>query len=247
VNSTGIVDSHCHLADYDDPIGVVRDADQAGIQIVAVTGHPDEYRRLRARLGPRSTVRVALGLHPLRAASFRQIDLARFFRFVPDASWIGEVGLDFSPQGVATRRQQVKIFETVLNEAQPGMHPLSVHSRGAEREVIDMLRQTGARAVLHWYSGPLNLVDVALDTGAYFSVNPAMLRSPRFPKLLAAVPRDRVLLETDGPYARVGRREARPTDLVQLADRLANVWGVAPTELRTLLSANYSAVVSAPA
>lgn len=239
VNGVEVVDTHCHLADYASPMDVVHQAEAVRTGIVAVTGHPDEYRRLRARLGPRAMVTVALGLHPLRAATFRPIDLARFFRFVPEARWIGEVGLDFSPQGIGTKRQQIRVFETVLSEAQPRRHPLTVHTRGAERETIDRLAQVDARAVLHWYSGPLTHVDDALAAGAYFSINPTMLRSSRSAQLVAAVPRERILLETDGPFARVGRREARPTDLVKTLEQVAHRWSVAPDEARAQLASNY--------
>lgn len=239
MNEFELVDTHCHLANYVSPMEVLRQAEAARIGIVAVTGHPDEYRRLRARLGPRASVTVAVGLHPLRAATFRPIDLARFFRFVPEARWIGEVGLDFSPEGIATKRQQIKVFETVLNEAQPGRHPLTVHSRAAERETIERLAQAHARAVLHWYTGPLEHVDNALAAGAYFSVNPSMLRTARSAELLMTVPRERILLETDGPFARVGRREARPTDLAKALEGVARRWGLTPEAARAQLASNF--------
>ena len=157
-----------------------------------MTEDPEEYRRLRTRLGGRGNVKVALGLHPLRAATFTQNDFARFFRLLPDAHWLGEVGLDFSRAGIASKRQQLKAFDVILSEAQPGQHPMSVHSRGAETEVIRLLSQSGLPAVLHWYTGPIGLIDEALAAGLYFSINAAMTRSKKFPSLVRAVPIERV-------------------------------------------------------
>lgn len=233
-----ILDSHCHLGAYDDPVDVLRTAEAAGVSIVAVTEDPEEFRRLKLRLGRRPSIEVALGLHPLRAHTFTPGDLARFFRCLPYTRWIGEVGLDFSRHGAHTRSQQLRVFDTVLTEAQPGHHPLTVHSRGAEAEVIDRLTDAGLPAILHWYTGPLSLVDRALAGGLHFSINPAMVRTKRFATLIDLIPPDRILLETDGPYARVSGRPVRPTDLAGLVDDLARAWGVAPKDAAAKVSDN---------
>lgn len=240
----GLLDTHCHVAAYTDPVAILRKADAAGISIIAVTEDPDEYRRLRTRLGRREHVDVALGLHPLRAASFSPNDLARFFRLVPQTSWIGEVGLDYSRAGVATAKAQRRIFDVVLAEAQPGRHSLTVHSRGAEKDVIRLLSDSGLLAILHWYSGPLSLVDDALQAGLYFSINIAMIRSQKFPGLLRAVPRERLLLETDGPYAKDRGHPAQPDQLQSVALALAHAWGTDLDESMRVLIANQERFLS---
>jgi TatD DNase family protein len=63
---------------------------------------------------------------------------------------------------------------------------------------------------LHWYSGPGKYIDRALTAGMLFSINPAMLRSRTGARVLEAVPQDRILIETDGPYVKLGNR-ARQT------------------------------------
>lgn len=223
-----LLDTHCHVSQYANPIEVVQQAEASNVAIVAMTEDPEEYRRLRTRLGGRGNVEVALGLHPLRAATFTQNDFARFFRLLPDAHWLGEVGLDFSRAGVASKRQQLKAFDVILSEAQPGQHPMSVHSRGAEAEVIRLLSQSGLPAILHWYTGPIGLIDEALAAGLYFSINTAMTRSKKFPSLARAVPIERVLLETDGPYAKTSQGPARPGDLSDVARDIGHAWGLAP-------------------
>lgn len=223
-----LLDTHCHVSQYANPTEVVQQAEASNVAIVAMTEDPEEYRRLRTRLGGRGNVKVALGLHPLRAATFTQNDFARFFRLLPDAHWLGEVGLDFSRAGIASKRQQLKAFDVILSEAQPGQHPMSVHSRGAEAEVIRLLSQSGLPAVLHWYTGPIGLIDEALAAGLYFSINAAMTRSKKFPSLVRAVPIERVLLETDGPYAKTSRGPARPGDLSDVARDIGHAWELAP-------------------
>lgn len=244
MTSARLLDTHCHVAAYTDPVAMLRAADEAGIAIVAVTEDPDEYRRLRTRLGRRKHVHVALGLHPLRAASFSPNDVARFFRLVPQTNWIGEVGLDYSRAGAATAKAQQRIFDVVLTEAQPGRHPLTVHSRGAEKDVIGRLSDAGLPAILHWYTGPLGLVDNALQAGLRFSINIAMTRSRKFPGLIRAIPRDRVLLETDGPYAKDRGRPAHPGELRSVVIALAQAWGMDLGDSTRVLVANQERFLS---
>lgn len=123
-----LLDSHCHLTGYQDPVAVLRQAADASVDVVAVTEDPGEYRLLRARLGRRPGVHPALGMHPLRAHSFTPADLARFLRMLPEAEWIGEIGLDYSPAGRSTRRAQLRIFEAILSDPRTGALPMTVHS-----------------------------------------------------------------------------------------------------------------------
>ncbi|WP_424184177.1 TatD family hydrolase [Actinokineospora sp. G85] len=233
-----MTDTHCHIDAYDNPLAVLDDARAAGIHVVAVTEDPGTYRLLRTRLGRRDGVDVALGFHPLRAGSASPHDLARFFRLLPQATWIGEIGLDFSRVGVPTRKQQLRVFEAILSEPQLRNRPVTVHSRGAERETITRLAQTQIPAILHWYTGPLSAVDDALAAGLLFSVNPAMTRSKKGAALLQHVPSEHVLLETDGPYARIGNRPSVPSDLIATVKYLAGLWEISPSEACKKLAQN---------
>ncbi|WP_345520675.1 TatD family hydrolase [Nocardioides conyzicola] len=237
MNPAHLIDTHCHISAYSDPVAIVRAA-ESNTSIVAVTESPEEYRRLRTRLGRRDHIQIALGLHPLRSHTFTPNDLARFFRLVPETTWIGEVGLDFSRQGAATKKEQLRVFDAVLTEAQPGQHPLTVHSRGAEADTVGFLAQAKLSAVLHWYTGPIGPIDAALDAGLYFSYNIAMVRSKKFATLLRAIPRDRTLLETDGPYARAAHGPAQPHQINEVVAALARGWGISRSEATDVIIGN---------
>ncbi|MFJ5220579.1 TatD family hydrolase [Streptomyces sp. NPDC088354] len=240
-------DTHCHLTGYDRPTDVMAEAATAGVTIVAVSEDPGQYRMLRTRLGRRPGIVPALGMHPLHAASFTPADLARFLRLLPDAPWIGEIGLDLSPAGRPSRRAQLRIFEAILSDPRATALPLTIHSRGAELETIERLAQAGAsRAILHWYTGPLRLLDQAVNAGLWFSVNPAMIASARAQRLLREIPPDRVLLETDGPFTRHNNKPSRPSDLPDLLPRLAALWSTDKNGARNQLNTNQTIFFSPP-
>jgi TatD DNase family protein len=240
VKTRALTDTHCHIDGYDTPLAVLDEARAAGVHVVAVTEDPGQYRLLRTRLGRRAGVDIALGFHPLRAGAASPHDLARFLRLLPQATWIGEIGLDFSLAGAATRTQQLRIFDTILADPQLRSRPVTVHSRGAERETITRLAQAQVPAILHWYTGPLAAVDDALSAGLWFSINPAMTRSKKAGELLQRLPPERVLLETDGPFARCGNRSATPTDLHGIVESLARRWDTSISEARETIVQNQS-------
>ncbi len=227
---TPYVDTHCHLDRYRRPLDVLRAAKRAGVAVVAVTELPSAYQAITVKLGARPGVLPALGLHPLRAEKASPLELSLFHRLLARAEFVGEVGLDFSREGVASRRRQLHVFEALLAHSAIRSKVLTVHSRRAETETIERLAQARVAAVLHWYSGPVKHIDRALDAGICFSVNPAMLRSPTGLRVLAAVPQDRILVETDGPYVRVGRGPVEPTDVPVVVAAIADRWGMTPTE-----------------
>lgn len=238
MTTPALTDTHCHIDAYDNPVAVLDDARAAGVHVIAVTDDPGKYRLLCTRLGRRDGVDVALGFHPLRAGKASPHDLARFLRLLPQATWIGEIGLDFSHAGLATRKQQLRAFETILADPRLRIRPVTVHSRGAERETITRLAQAHVPAILHWYTGPLAAVDDALAAGLWFSINPAMVRSKKAMPLLQRLPPEHILLETDGPFARCGSRSAIPSDLPRTLDSLAQLWGTSTSEARTAIERN---------
>jgi len=241
---TRLLDTHCHLDAYDDPRAALSEADAAGVDVVAVSETPETYRRFRTRLGRAAGVTVALGLHPASQAAAAPGQLGRFLRMLPDAPWIGEVGLDFAP-GIdrRERHRQTAAFQAVLDHGVARSKPMTVHSRGAAKDAVRMLSDAGQRAVMHWYSGDLGTVDAALAAGMWFSVNPAMTRSPKGRALIYRVPADRVLCETDGPFCRTGSRAAQPADVVLVAGALANAWSCSRRDAGLTLASNVRAFV----
>lgn len=232
--SVGYVDAHCHVDAYDDPLGILAAAARAGVVTVAVTELPTAHKQLRVRLGNRPLARLAVGLHPLRAHHVTASERRLFLRELATTDYVGEVGLDFSREH-PPKRTQLDRFEWLL--AQPVDRKVtSLHSRGAEPELIRLLASRRLRGpVLHWYSGARSHVDGALDAGCYFSVNLPMVRSNKGRALLDALPRERVLTETDGPYAKNGRRESRPTDIPSLIEALARHWGLPPADAQQVV------------
>lgn len=243
---TRLLDTHCHLDAYPDPRAVLAGAKAASVDVVAVTEHPDGYRRLRTRLGATAGVTVALGLHPASRPAAAPGQLERFLRMLPAADWIGEVGLDFTADtSRRDRLRQIAAFQAVIDHQSRAPKPMTVHSRGAADDVVTRLTMAPVRAVLHWFSGPPAAADEALAGGLWFSVNPSMTKSVKGRHLIARLPPDRVLCETDGPYCATGGWPAVPADIRGVARYLADVWQASETDAALQLAHNARAFVGA--
>jgi TatD DNase family protein len=237
------VDTHCHLDLFPNPPRALDEAPRT--VAVAATELPSRYRLLASRFRGDRRVRVALGLHPLRAAAAGPLEVGQLVRQLPHTEYVGEVGLDFSAHGKSTKTAQLRVFDRLLAEPALRHKVVTVHSRGAEAVVIERLRVAGVLAILHWYTGPLGLVAEALAAGLYFSINPAMLRTDKGRKVVAALPHDRVLTESDGPFAKAHGHSAGPADMKRLVSDLADVWKATPDTVRDQIYDNLASLYAA--
>lgn len=239
-----MLDSHCHLDRYDNAPDIVAEASRRGVFVVAMTNSPTHFKTgmAYARHWPR--VRLALGLHPL-ASEDHEREIGEFEECLSQSSFVGEVGLDYSKQGRESAERQLQSFRHVARLLARAPKVVSLHSRGAEREVLEILAENDVKcAVFHWYSGPVTVLESLFEAGHWLSINPAMTLSTKGQEIIRRLPRDRVLTESDGPYVKVGHASARPWD-VQLVERhLAGVWGTSTADVRAQVWANFQALVN---
>ena len=136
---------------------------------------------------------------PLAAENRKELTL--FKRLVDQTSYIGEIGLDFSIEGIATKNEQISVLREVLATIKGKKKIVSVHSRNAEIELLDMLCEFEIKNVIfHWYSGSVDLIPSIIERGFYFSINESMCRSKNGQSIIGKIPRDKILTETDAPY-----------------------------------------------
>jgi TatD DNase family protein len=238
-----LVDTHCHLDLYPDPAAAIRKAEAQGVLTIAVTNIPSVYAHLVALVGDAIHVRVALGLHP-QLVHERVGELPLFLQLLPRTRYVGEVGLDYVTQDQARRKVQRESLASIVQWcAEAGDKIVTVHSRRATDDVVDVFGAFPGTYILHWYSGSARALNRALAHGAFVSVNPAMVRSDRTMSLLQHVPRERVLTETDGPFVDVNGRPAHPSDVSQAVEGLASLWHVDAQEARAMVYSNFARVL----
>jgi len=239
-----MIDTHCHIDLYKHPEKVLQECEKAGITVLAMTNLPSHFEMGHPHVLPFKKIRLALGMHPLYATQDQQ-EFSLFLKNLTKTSYIGEVGLDFSREGIETREIQIMTFERILDAISSQKKILSLHSRRAEKETLNLLiRKKIQNAIFHWYSGPLTLIEQIVDAGYYFSINTSMINSESGKKIINSIPLNRVLTETDGPFTEVNGRQTKPSDIVLVQEYFSKIWVKTSQEVDSIILANFQKLLS---
>lgn len=235
-----MIDFHCHLDLYPNALALLPQVEQRNSFTFAVTTSPRAFLATSRVFAGLRHVHVGLGLHP-EVAQAKVGELDQLLALIRQAPLIGEIGLDGSPRFKDTLPVQRRVFKAALAECQvQGGRVMSIHSRGAEGEVLEALAHhpSAGTPVLHWFSGSQRDLQTAIKLGAWFSVGPAMLRGARGRQLAALMPCSRVLPETDGPFTQDRGAPLMPWQAWNACAELAEVWGMAAQEVQQQMHQN---------
>lgn len=244
-----LVDFHCHLDLYDDFESIVRECEQANIYTLAVTTTPRAWPRNRQLTEKLQYVRPALGLHPQLVSGNTKKELELWDTYLADAKYIGEVGLDAGPNYFRFLDEQKLVFKHVLVRcAQEGGKVLSVHALRSIDMVLEMIEAhlpaNNGTVVLHWFTGNTVQAHRAITLGCYFSVNAAMLGTEHGKSLIRAIPIDRLLTETDGPFIKNGVKPSRPSDVSYAVGLLGNLHDMPYGQMRSQIASNFKVLLA---
>ena len=243
------VDFHCHLDLFPDYEAAIARAEAARVYTLTVTTTPKAWSRNASLTRDLRFVRAGLGLHPQLVAE-RADELPIWESLLPETRYVGEVGLDAGPRYYRSLDLQKRVFATVLDRcAEAGGKILSVHSVRSAPAVLDLVAQRlppdRGSVVLHWFTGSRNDARRAVALGCYFSVNTAMAASETGRALIADLPLDRILTETDGPFTHIAGRPAEPSGVDAAVDAVADCRQVTPARAGSAVLANLKRLLAA--
>ena len=246
-----LFDTHAHMDDraFDGDRETLLQAalPQAGIGLLMNPGCSLASSREAARLAEAyDYVYAAVGSHPDAADEVNDAVLDRYRQLCrenPKVKAIGEIGLDYHYEDIP-RNIQMQAFRAQMELARELKKPVIVHEREAHQDgmavVTDFPEVTG---VFHCFSGSAEMAKWLVSKGWYVGFTGVLTfkNARRALEAAAAVPRDRVVIETDCPYMSPepfrGKRND-PTRLYRMAEALANLWGVSPEEAQAITFEN---------
>ncbi len=245
-----MTDSHAHLDACDEPAAtLVERAREAGVtRIVTVGTGIESCRRALAIAEAHEGVFAALGIDPHQASSSEagRVDELRELLAHEKAVAVGETGLD-NVREHATPADQRRLFEAQLALADEIGLPVVIHSREAAADTAAALAGFAGTVILHCFSSP-GLLPTALDRSYYvsFAGNATYRSAPELREAAAAVPQDRILVETDSPYLSpqpVRGRRNEPAHVIHTVAALAEARGEDTAELGARTHANAAAAL----
>lgn len=239
-----MIDTHCHIDQYKNPIEIADESEREGIVTIGVTNLPSHYEMGYSHIRKYKRIRLALGMHPLLANEHSK-EFEKFSKLIDTTSYIGEIGLDYSREGYDTKEIQINTLRRIFRLLKDRNKIVSLHSRRAEEQVFDLLREYDIRlGIFHWYSGPLGLIHKISKAGYFFSVNTEMIKSKKGQRIISKIPNENLLIETDGPFIQFKNRAVRPSDVKYIYEFLAKNRALKLEEIKKIVSENFNCLIN---
>lgn len=237
--SNFLFDTHSHLDLLKSFDYTVQEIERKKIYTIAVTNLPVLYQKLTAKINSKY-IKPALGFHPELIEQYQKY-IPEMWKFLPEARYVGEVGLDFKI-GKDSKALQTRFFEELIFRCNDlGGKILTIHSRGSAKEVISIIGNNfNGKYILHWYSGNLIDLQVALSSGAYFSINYAMVISSSGQKIIQSIPNERLLLESDSPFILIDKKPFSTLEIDKIVTKLAVIKNISFDEMLNILYTNFT-------
>jgi TatD DNase family protein len=245
-----LIDAHVHLDKYGDLLDrALQEIDEARIFTVATAMDVPSYLELQ-KIGERSDlVLPTFGIHPRRAAEYAD-RLNEIGRYIEKSPALGEIGLDFHwVKDTGTYPAQRKVLEYFIAAAAEQNKFVNLHTKAGEKEILDLLEKYDVRrAIIHWYSGPMDILYAMIQYGCYFTIGVEVLYSDYIKEIAKAVPDRLLLTETDNPGALRWLKKkdevGMPTAIKKVIEEIAELRQTTAERIENLVHANFSRLIA---
>lgn len=219
-----LVDSHAHLNEIDQLDEVIQRASAAGVNRIVAVGMDVDSNEKTLQIAERFTGAVfpAIGYHPWSIQGTEVDETLEYIKEnLRNCCALGEVGLDYKIK--IKKAIQKEVFQKTLEFARTLNKPAIIHSRYSYERTQKMVKASDIeKAVFHWYSGPIDVLDRIIRDGHYISATPALAYSKHHQVAIAHMPIDKILVETDCPVSYKGKA-SEPGDLIETLKALSLV------------------------
>ncbi len=245
-----MTDAHCHLGSrqFDENRDeIVSRMLENGVQ-KAILICCSRHDRL-ASIGLRDRYpgfKLACSIHPQDLEDDdpqRLIDL-REALIESKADMIGETGLDYYSHP-HTKEAQIHFFEAQLEMAAELRLPVDVHSRKASLDTLNIIKKYPVKGIIHSYSGSLEMAQLFIKQGYYIAFGASVLfpNSKKPAHVIAGMPLDRLLIETDAPYqSPIKGHTHEPADVKAIYEKICEIRRIGMDELADRVEANFDRV-----
>ena len=240
-DKTSLIDTHFHLDKYRTHSLLYALMNRNHQYTLCVTCMPGVFLSCKKLYPETKYVKFALGVHP-KYISDPEKSIYEFDSCLNKARYIGEIGLDYSDESPA-RDAQLYVFRHIIKK-QAEMNLLAtIHVKKAEEDLITILGEyPSSKRIIHWFSGNKDQMASLLDQGCYFSINASMVEGEARKKRIAMIPKDRILIESDGPFSKVDGKRYTPDKLIDLYSIVGQALQV--TDLEELVFHNFFKILT---
>jgi TatD DNase family protein len=235
-----LIDFHCHVDLYPKARDVHAETLSRNAFTWLVTTSPKAFQATGSVLGHHEAILISPGLHP-EIVGERFQELGLLIELIDGAIAVGEIGLDGSKRYASSYLKQKQVFAAAVKRCHDmGGRALSIHSRQAVPDVLASLSEFPDHGipVLHWFTGTASELKAAVAQGCWFSIGPAAFNSAAGKTLAKRLPKNKVVPESDGPFAQLDGSPVMPWDFEITVDLLSEAWSMPPLDTRYQLLSN---------
>lgn len=208
-----LIDTHFHLDFYKNHKELYEEINKAEQYTLCVTNSPGVFLSCKKIYSETRYIKFALGFHPCEIIK-NKLSIRDFQLCLSKTNYVGEVGLDFSKNYIGSEQIQINNFNSIVKCVKENNKLVSIHIRQAEDEVIDIIDKfRPTKCIIHWFTGSEEQLKHLLQLSCYFSINTYMVRNESQIKKVKLIPREKLLIESDGPFTKVNGITFRPNHL----------------------------------
>jgi len=247
-----IIDVHAHLDLFKEKEldKVLENAKKADVKYIITNSVDLETAKKSLDLTKKDKmIKVALGLYPEDALSVERADSSKedfieFKKLVLENKekvvGIGEIGMDFYHGKKENQKTQEEVFRDQLELAKKLEVPAIIHTRGAEKEILEVLKDyPEVKKVLHCFCGSMKLVEKAVKLGCYFSIPCSLNKMQNFLELLKIVSQERILTETDAPYLSPFKGKQNESAFIkETIKEISKIWNISEGKTEKIIEEN---------
>lgn len=242
------VDAHNHLELYGENLEkAIKDINENKIITLANSIDVNSYILNKEYAKKSEYIIPTFGIHPNSVAGFNG-QLKDLIPYIEESKLIGEIGLDFLwVEDRTLDSKQREIFYFILDEAIKRSKYVSVHTKNAEKEIYEALKgRKYNKVIIHWYSGPLDILESLIELGCYFTISVDLGYSNLTEEVLKKIPMERLLVETDGPTALewVNGEYAYPIEIKSVVKKIAEYKKIKEEKLIDIIYNNFRRILN---
>ena len=234
-----MIDTHAHMNEINDIEHAVRRAKDADVKKIVAVGMDLESNKKTLALANQfpGFIYPAIGYHPWSITLEGIEDNLDFIENnLPSCIALGEVGLDYKVR--LKKKIQWEVFSHILLIAKNHDRPVIVHSRFSHKRTYQMVKEAGIKkAVFHWYTGSLDILERIIEDNYFISATPALAYSPPHQAAIESAPLERILTETDSPVEYQGK-ESEPANLTLTLREISRIKGMEFDEVCRITTTN---------
>ena len=247
-----MIDSHCHL-DYEPLLSnlnqVIKRSKDVGIKkILTICTTLNSFTRIKEIIKVDEIIFGTFGIHPHETKKDK-VNSQKIIKEIKENKkiiGIGETGLDFF-YNHSEKKDQLKSFEEHIVAAVELNIPLIVHSRNAEKEILEVFqnfKNEKLKILMHCFTGSKNFAEKLLNFDTYFSASGIITfkNSTELQDTFKFLPLKKLLIETDSPYLSPEPNRGKknePSFVIHTAKKLAHIKDISSNDLIKKTTLNF--------